>query len=111
MTLKFSAVASIKAHHPYIVRWNDGDDVLSPVLSGVTIQDGSPVKVSMSNGNEEVIAFVGVYDPLTLKANDHSKLFLGNDSRLYWPSEDVPVYADFAYFQLYNTTYTNVVIR
>ena len=35
----------------------------------------------------------------------------GNDSRLYWPSEDVPVYADFAYFQLYNTTYTNVVIR
>jgi hypothetical protein len=75
------------------------------------VQDGKPVKVTMSNGNEEVIAFVGVYDPLTLKANDRNKLFFGNDSRLYWPSEDVPVYADFAYFQLYNTTYTNVVIR
>ena len=111
MTLKFSAVASIKAHRPYIVRWDEGDDALSPVFSGVTIQDGSPVKVTMSNGNEEVIAFVGVYDPLTLKANDRNKLFFGNDSRLYWPSEDVPVYADFAYFQLYNTTYTNVVIR
>ncbi len=111
MTLKFSAVGSIKAHRPYIVRWDEGDDALSPVFSGVTIQDGSPVKVTMSNGNEEVIAFVGVYDPLTLKANDCSKLFFGNDSRLYWPSEDVPVYADFAYFQLYNTTYTNVVIR
>ena len=111
ITLKFSAVASIKAHRPYIVRWDEGDDVLSPMFSGVTIQDGSPVKVTMSNGNEEVIAFVGVYDPLTLKANDHSKLFFGNDSKLYWPSEDVPVYADFAYFQLYNSTYTNVVIR
>ena len=111
MTLKFSAVASIKAHRPYIVRWDEGDDALSPVFSNVTIQDGSPVKVTMSNGNEEVIAFVGVYDPLTLKANDHSKLFFGNDSRLYWPSEDVTVYADFAYFQLYNSTYTNVVIR
>lgn len=111
MTLKFSAVASIKAHRPYIVRWNEGDDALSPVFSGVTIQDGSPVKVTMSNGNEEVIAFVGVYDPLTLKANDRNKLFFGDDSRLYWPSKDVPVYADFAYFQLYNTTYTNVVIQ
>ena len=111
ITLKFSAVASIKAHRPYIVRWDEGDDALSPVFSGVTIQNGSPVKVTMMRGNEELITFVGVYDPLTLKANDRNKLFFGNDSRLYWPSEDVPVYADFAYFQLYNTTYTNVVIR
>ena len=109
--LKFSAVASIKAHRPYIVRWDEGDDALSPVFSGVTIQDGSPVKVTMMRGNEEVIAFVGVYDPLTLKANDHSKLFLGNDSRLYWPSKDVPVYSDYAYFQLYNSTFTDIVIR
>lgn len=111
MTLKFSAVASIKAHRPYIVRWDAGDDALSPVFNGVTIQDGKPVKVTMSNGNEEVIAFVGVYDPLTLRANDHSKLFFGNDSKLYWPSKDVTVYSNIAYFQLYNSTYTNVVIR
>ena len=111
MTLKFSAVASIKAHRPYIVRWDEGDDLQNPVFSGVTIQDGSPVKVTMSNGNEEIIAFVGVYDPLTLKANDRNKLFFGTDSKLYWPSSDVPVYSNFAYFQLYNTTYTNVVIR
>ena len=93
------------------MRWDEGDDLQNPVFSGVTIQDGSPVKVTMSNGNEEVIAFVGVYDPLTLKANDRNKLFFGTDSKLYWPSSDVPVYSNFAYFQLYNTTYTNVVIR
>ena len=93
------------------MRWDEGDDALSPVFSGVTIQDGSPVKVTMMRGNEEVIAFVGVYDPLTLKANDHSKLFLGNDSRLYWPSKDVPVYSDYAYFQLYNSTFTDIVIQ
>jgi hypothetical protein len=111
MTLKFGAVATIKAHKPYIVRWDEGDDVQNPVFNGVTIQDGKPVKVTMTNGNEEVIAFVGVYDPLTLRANDHNKLYFGADNKLCWPSDDVPVYAHYAYFQLYNTTFTNVVIR
>ena len=112
MTLKFSAVAAIKAHKPYIVRWDEGDDLQNPVFNGVTIKNGTPAKVVMTaNGNEEVIAFIGVYDPLTLKAKDHNKLFFGADNKLYWPSEDVALYSNYAYFQLYNNTYTNVVLR
>ena len=96
LNLYFKDAASIEAGKPYIVKWDSGDDVTSPVFTGVTFSNALS-DVKSTDGN---VSFKGVYDPQTLTGGDKSNLFMGSDNRLYWPDADVTINACRAFFHL-----------
>ena len=100
LTLYFSDdVTSIRAGKPYIIRWQDGDDVFSPVFERVTINalDGSASAT-------ECVNFLGAFSPVSLAANDRSVLYLGAGSTLYYPNSNMNVGSCRAYFSLNDLT-------
>ena len=46
------------------------------------------------------MTFCGVFNPFILKANDKTKLYLGSNNTLYYPSKERTVNSFRAYFQL-----------
>jgi len=69
----------------------------SPTFYGVTVNAADPTVVSSDDGT---VSFVGCYSPFTLYANDRTKLYLGADNTLYYPSADVTINSCRAYFTL-----------
>ena len=92
--LYFKEAASIDAGKPYIVKWTGGPNLENPAFSGVSISN-APTEVEFTGGK-----FVGTYSPVGFTADDKTKLFLGDDNTLYWPSADTTVNACHAYFDL-----------
>ncbi len=104
LTLNFRNVRTIEAGKPYIIKWqpvnsNDGTAILSfsnPTFYDVTITSTTPKAIS-SNG---AVTFKGCLSPLTLGANNRTKLYLGENNTLYYPCADVTINACRAWFQL-----------
>ena len=96
LKLKFASAEAIRAGQPYIVKWEDGEDVVSPTFSGVTISTSDAGKFSGSDG----VTFQGTFSPVTLSGGDRSVLFVGSGNKLYWPNADVSVNAFRAYFKI-----------
>ncbi|MBR6980850.1 MAG: leucine-rich repeat protein [Prevotella sp.] len=104
LTLNFRNVRTIEAGKPYIIKWqpvnsNDGTAILSfsnPTFYDVTITSTTPKAIS-SNG---AVTFKGCLSPVTLTANNRTKLYLGENNTLYYPSADVTINACRAWFQL-----------
>lgn len=93
--LYFEPVTAIEAGKPYIVKWTLPDkEIKNPVFLDVTIS--SPVK----NIKTDAVTFCGVFDPFLMKANDRTKLYLGDSNTLYYPSKEMTINAFRAYFQL-----------
>ena len=81
--------------------WTDGDNIEAPVFKDVTIDNKLSVLVS---GH---VRFKGTFSPATLSADDNTVLFLGQDNKLYWPTEDVTVGSCRGYFELIDITAGN----
>ena len=99
LTLNFVGVgegSTIAAGTPFIVKWT-GEDVTNPVFSGVTISGTAASSVTSTDGT---VSFRGSYSPVTLAANDRSKLYLSAENKLYWPSVDKTIGACRAYFEM-----------
>ena len=102
-----SAGTTIKAGKPYIIKWTkpsgylNGPDISNPVFGGVTINSAAPTAVT---SEDETVSFVGCYSPVTLSEGDHTKLYLGADNTLYYPSTAVTINSCRAYFQLNGIT-------
>ena len=99
LTLTFSDdLSAIKAGKPYLVKWASGAGISNPLFSGVTIDTSeNPFE------NPEVIAFKGLYAPLSFKkAGDNTVLYLGSGGMLYYPNGKMTINAFHAYFQLLN---------
>ena len=95
LTLNFEAVTSVEAGKPYIVKWeNGGDNITNPVFKGVTISN------QINNVETNAVTFCGVFNPFILKANDKTKLYLGSNNTLYYPSKERTVNSFRAYIQL-----------
>ena len=74
----------------------DETDITDPVFTGVTISDAAvPVETNY-------IDFVGITSPFTISGEDHTKLYLGAASTLYYPTAAMTINACRAYFQLKN---------
>ena len=82
LTLNFAPVTSmIEAERPYIVKWEDGSDMTNPVFLGVTLSTANnPVVI------DNVISLQGIYSPLEIPAEDNTKLYMGANNKLYYPS-------------------------
>ena len=100
LTLNFSDdLNSIEAGKPYIVRWTDGDNIINPEFTNVTITNvNNPVVI------DGLISFNGIYSPLAIAQADNTKLYLGADNNLYWPNAAMTINSFRAYFQLMGLT-------
>ena len=100
LTLTFGdAVTTLKAGTPYIIKWASGDNIVSPVFSGVTIDKTDR---SYDNGisGDNRVRFLGTYKSTTFDAEDKSILLLGGENKLYYPAAGAGIGAQRAYFKI-----------
>jgi hypothetical protein len=96
LTLNFSNdLTAIEAGKPYIVKWASGDNIVSPVFNGVTI-DGTNRDITFTGGT-----FMGNYAPLEITdANRDNILLLSGGNKLGYAKTDRTLGAFRAYFDL-----------
>ena len=84
LTLNFSNdLTAIEAGKPYIVKWASGDNIVSPVFNGVTI-DGTNRDITFTGGT-----FMGNYAPLEITdANRDNILLLSGGNKLGYAKTD-----------------------
>lgn len=114
LTLHFTPVDhTLRAGKPYLIKWaclaDDAEDyaahadlydLSNPVFRFVCVTNTEPIPVTTSDGT---VSFVGTYDPVSIPAGgDPTKLYLGSDDQLYWPSATMTIGCQRAYFQLNN---------
>ncbi len=107
--LFFKNASTIEAGQPYIIKWTDGDDLVSPVFTGVTVGNSSAAPVTAANSGYQSVEFRGAYSPVTLAAGNQSCLYLGAASTLYWPTASMTIGACRAYFHVDLTGPVNTV--
>ena len=101
LNLYFTTVTSIEAGQPYIVKWETGDPIESPMFYGVFITATEPASVTSNDGK---VSFCGSYDYKEYTTENSSILFLGENNALYFPQpsggQNPSIGACRAYFQL-----------
>ena len=97
--LNFKSATSLRAHVPYIIKWesSSNDNLTEPSFPGVTIASGTPTVVTATG-----VTFKGTYAPITYDTENKSVLLMGSGNTLYYPdgTEDASINAFRAYFQL-----------
>ena len=101
LTLNFTEVESITAGTPYIVKWDEGDDIVNPTFNNVKI------KYTYLPVEKGVVTFYGNYSPVGVgEGGDNTMLYLGLDdegkSTLFYPNAAMTINSFRAYFQLNN---------
>ena len=86
--LAFKTATQIESGKPYLVKWTNGADIVEPVFSDVTISSTTPTAIESATSGLETVKMVGNYAPVTVKADDQSIMFMGDDNSLYYSSED-----------------------
>ncbi|MBR4268622.1 MAG: hypothetical protein IKQ47_02405, partial [Prevotella sp.] len=85
---------------PYIIKWEEGDNITDPVFPCVTI---SNTYEGFDNGEEGDyrVRFLGTYNKMVY-GKDKSVLFMGSSNNLYYPDgeEQVTLGACRAYFKI-----------
>ena len=95
LTLGFTAVTTIEAGKPYLVKWPSGTAITNPEFVNVTISADEPSSVTIGD-----VKFVGTFSPTPL-TNDGTKLFVGSNNQLHYPSKaDYYINSCRAYFDV-----------
>ena len=94
-----NAVDELVAGTPYIIKWASGDNIVSPVFSGVTIDKTDR---SYDNGisGDNRVRFLGTYKSTAFDAEDKSILLMGGANTLYYPTAGAGIGAQRAYFKI-----------
>ena len=94
------AVTELVAGTPYIIKWDGGDDIVSPVFSGVTIDATvHPYDSGEAEGDQRV-RFTGTYSSMEFGETDNSILLMGGENMLYYPTTGAGLGAQHAYFKI-----------
>ena len=99
LTLNFTkegAVNKIEAGKPYIIKWEKGENLVSPVFKGVTVKSG----LTDFESSDGKVNFKGTYAPLSWTEETPSILFVGAKNTLNWPLDGAHLNAFRAYFEL-----------
>ena len=97
LTLNFSTVSTIEAGKPYIVKWNENEILENPTFDYVIIST-TPAGIVET----DCVDFIGNYSPVGFQAQERTILYMGSDSKLYYPGIDMNVNSFRAYFKLKN---------
>ena len=94
LTMDFSDnLTAIEAGKPYIVKWTEGEDIIFPMFTGVTVStDAADVQTTYAD-------FIGTYNYIDYAEEDRSILLLIGDA-LEYPEEGAHNIACSAYFRL-----------
>ena len=92
--LYFKEADAITAGKPYLIKWENGENLVNPVFTGVTING------TVNNVETAYVDFMGSYSPVAFTANDKTILFLGTGNKLQWPNADMTLQSCRCYFQL-----------
>ena len=98
------AVTELQAGVPYIIKWEEGNDITDPVFTGKAISTTEPTTVTSQDG---MVSFIGTYGTVSLAANDKSNIYFGSANKLLWPDQNVTVGAFRAYFKINETAAVN----
>jgi len=105
-----TSTETLKAGYPYLVKWASGTDLVDNTtkgkknavhqldFSGVEICSTAPTFWEGNGAHEGAIQFVGTYSPTALTGGDKTKLVLGNDDKLYYPTKNMSVNSCRGYF-------------
>lgn len=96
LTLDFTDATTIEAGKPYIIKWNTtiASHLENPVFMNVTVSSATTDITSI------YVDFIGSFSPVALTANDYTKLYLGGENTLYYPTESMTINSFRAYFTL-----------
>ena len=104
LTITFNSGSEdkIMAGHPYIVKWDSGDNIADPVFNGVTISNSLHSVTTTTQGAPEgtKVTFTGSFSPVRIDKEDRTMLYLGAASTLYYPNAAMTINACRSYFQL-----------
>ena len=95
LTITFAEATSVEAGKPYLMKWDHAPKVKNPLFEGVTVQNVAPMAVTSG-----MVRFKGTFSPWPLFAGDMSKLYLGDENRLYYAETDMQVNACRAFFEM-----------
>ena len=95
LTLNFSEpVQTLEAGKPYIIKWSEGDNLVSPVFPNVTIN------ASLTEKTFSGVSFQGTYDPMAFDTANPDILMVGGNDTLYYPAPGAVIKSCRAYFRL-----------
>jgi hypothetical protein len=96
--LYFKEATAIEAGVPYIIRWTEGNPVLSPEFANVTLTN----KTADAKGN--LLLYKAIYSPQTFTSANKKVLYFREDGVLLFPDGQAPVTVGScrAYFRLTN---------
>ena len=107
VTLSFTEegnVTEIEAGCPYIIRWNDGEDLVNPIFTDVTIdktmRDIVCVVTNDATEPSATVTFKGTYTYTAFAETNKSILFVGATNKLNYPLSGAVIGAQRAFFQL-----------
>lgn len=104
--LNFTAegqVSELLAGTPYIIKWENSDNIVNPIFTGVTISKVMN-NVTFDIDSDKSITFKGTYGFTTFAETNKSILFLGDSNKLYYPLNGARIGAQRAYFELNGIT-------
>lgn len=81
--LYFKTATSIEAGKPYIVKWDNGGNIVNPKFYNVTVASTAQQPVSFGGGK-----FCGIYSPTDIYSSDHDKYYLGTNNQLKYPDAE-----------------------
>ena len=95
-----SAVTTLEAGVPYIIKWESGSNITDPIFTDVTV-DNTDNGFDSGSGDYRV-RFLGTYDKTVYAGKDKSVLFMGSSNNLYYPDGkgQVSLGACRAYFKI-----------
>ena len=95
--IEFSQETSIAGGIPYLVAWDQGENITDPVFENVTFSNPS------DSSEPGYVDFLGVKEsPKSFTAGDRSVLLVNDNNKVYFPKEATTLNAFSAYFQLYD---------
>ena len=92
-----NAVTTLEAGTPYIIKWDNGSNIINPTFTNVTIDKTLHNFTTSTDGK---VQFKGTYNPINYTVEDKSILFMGGSNTLYYPKSGATVGACRAYFEL-----------
>ena len=92
-------VTTLQAGTPYIIKWESGDNLVSPVFSGVTI-DATDRSYDNSASGDLRVRFMGTYKSTEFDAENKSILLMGGENMLFYPTTGAGLGAQRAYFKI-----------
>lgn len=95
----------LQAGVPYIIKWNDGDDIVNPVFHNVQITAINPQTIISTDGSTK---FIGYYDAFSIDASNSDIYYMTSGSMLSRTAKARTLKACRSYFQFITPSGTDV---